>query len=160
MKNFALTVLATAALLAAKGQGSTLPQLLSAYYNIKDALVVSDTKAVSANATAFEKLAASVSKEKLSEKEQKILNETIPGLQKNATQIVTAKNIEEQRKYFQALSDNMFLLVESVKFSDQPVYQQYCPMKKAYWLSSEQNIKNPYYGKQMLNCGKVTKTLK
>jgi hypothetical protein len=29
-----------------------------------------------------------------------------------------------------------------------------------YWLSSEAVIKNPYYGKAMLTCGKVTETIK
>lgn len=160
MKSFVLTTLATITLIAAQAQQSTLPQLLSAYYNIKDALIASDSKAASANAATFEKLAKSIDEKTLSEKEQKVFEEIMPILKKDAAQVVTAKNIEEQRKHFQSLSDNMFILAESVKIADQPVYQQYCPMKKAYWLSNEQNIKNPYYGKQMLNCGKVTKTLK
>jgi len=46
-----------------------------------------------------------------------------------------------------------------VKLSDAPLYQQYCPMKKSYWLSKDAAIKNPYYGKQMLTCGKVSDTL-
>ena len=29
-------------------------------------------------------------------------------------------------------------------------------MKKAAWLSSEKQIKNPYYGSSMLTCGEVT----
>jgi hypothetical protein len=32
-------------------------------------------------------------------------------------------------------------------------------MKKATWLSETNAIKNPYYGKQMLTCGKTTETL-
>lgn len=40
------------------------------------------------------------------------------------------------------------------------VYYQYCPMKKAYWLSMEKEIKNPYYGSSMLTCGKVIETKK
>ncbi|MAQ74933.1 MAG: hypothetical protein CL613_01215 [Aquimarina sp.] len=31
-------------------------------------------------------------------------------------------------------------------------------MKKAYWLSKEKDIKNPYYGSSMLTCGKVAET--
>jgi hypothetical protein len=33
-------------------------------------------------------------------------------------------------------------------------------MKKAIWLSSENTVKNPYYGKQMLTCGSLQETLK
>jgi len=32
-------------------------------------------------------------------------------------------------------------------------------MKKAVWLSNEKAIKNPYYGSQMLTCGKVVETI-
>jgi hypothetical protein len=45
-----------------------------------------------------------------------------------------------------------------------PVYYQFCPMAKggkgANWLSKESAIKNPYYGAQMLTCGKVVETIK
>ncbi|HQE11916.1 MAG TPA: hypothetical protein PLQ78_04150 [Flavipsychrobacter sp.] len=44
------------------------------------------------------------------------------------------------------------------------VYRQYCPMafndKGAYWLSNEEKIMNPYFGKKMLTCGEVTDTLR
>ena len=47
---------------------------------------------------------------------------------------------------------------------DGETYLDHCPMandgKGANWLSREKNIKNPYYGKAMLTCGKVTETLK
>ncbi|RYF87461.1 MAG: DUF3347 domain-containing protein, partial [Chitinophagaceae bacterium] len=46
----------------------------------------------------------------------------------------------------------------SLKLSSQPIYLQYCPMKKASWLSSEKQIRNPYYGSSMLTCGEVTET--
>jgi hypothetical protein len=37
---------------------------------------------------------------------------------------------------------------------------QYCPMKKAYWLSDVSAIKNPYYNdKMMTTCGRVAATL-
>jgi Protein of unknown function (DUF3347). len=32
-------------------------------------------------------------------------------------------------------------------------------MKKANWLSSEKEIKNPYYGSTMLTCGSVVDTI-
>jgi hypothetical protein len=33
----------------------------------------------------------------------------------------------------------------------------YCPMKKANWLQLGDDIANPYYGKEMSDCGEVTK---
>jgi hypothetical protein len=32
-------------------------------------------------------------------------------------------------------------------------------MKKSYWLSADEAIKNPYYGNMMLTCGKVSETI-
>jgi hypothetical protein len=32
--------------------------------------------------------------------------------------------------------------------------------KGANWLSKESAIKNPYYGSQMLSCGKTVETIK
>jgi len=46
---------------------------------------------------------------------------------------------------------------------EQPVYYQHCPManggKGANWLSKENAVKNPYYGSQMLSCGKTVETI-
>lgn len=52
----------------------------------------------------------------------------------------------------------MSTLVQSAMLSAQPVYLDYCPMKKSYWLSSEKAIQNPYYGKEMPACGSIEKT--
>jgi hypothetical protein len=33
-------------------------------------------------------------------------------------------------------------------------------MVKANWLSKEKEVKNPYYGSKMMNCGKTIETIK
>jgi hypothetical protein len=53
----------------------------------------------------------------------------------------------------------MASLAKSVKLTTEPIYQAYCPMKKANWLSNDKAIKNPYYGSAMLTCGKVVETI-
>ena len=44
------------------------------------------------------------------------------------------------------------------------VYIQFCPMadnnKGAYWISLEEEVRNPDYGEAMLTCGEVRDTLK
>ncbi|HEX8677024.1 MAG TPA: hypothetical protein VF700_07385, partial [Segetibacter sp.] len=69
------------------------------------------------------------------------------------------KELAKQRTAFQSLSESMIAL-SKVSKSPSSSYIAYCPMKNAYWLSAEQEIKNPYYGNTMLTCGKVTETLK
>jgi len=48
------------------------------------------------------------------------------------------------------------------KLSSGNIYKDFCPMALdggAYWLSSEKNILNPYYGDKMLKCGTVKEVL-
>lgn len=62
-----------------------------------------------------------------------------------------------------SLSKNMYGLMKAAKF-EQPIYYQFCPMandrKVANWLSKDKTIKNPYYGSEMLSCGKTVETIK
>ncbi len=80
-------------------------------------------------------------------------------LLKDANKIAASKDLKKQREYFSAFSTNMYTLGKTVKLNSEPVYYQYCPMKKAYWLSADKAIKNPYYGGAMLTCGMVTDTI-
>ena len=56
-------------------------------------------------------------------------------------------------------SKNMTAVAKANKLSDKPIYEVYCPMKKASWLSADKAIKNPYYGSSMLTCGEVKSTI-
>ena len=67
-------------------------------------------------------------------------------------------DIDNQRVAFNDVSTVMWELVKGSEIVNEPVYYQYCPMKKAYWLSKEKEIKNPFYGSSMLTCGKVVET--
>jgi methionine salvage enolase-phosphatase E1 len=81
----------------------------------------------------------------------------------DAGHIKENKDIEQQREHFMSLSKNMYELIKAAKPAE-AVYYQFCPMandgKGANWLSKETAIKNPYYGSQMLSCGKVVETIK
>lgn len=82
----------------------------------------------------------------------------------NAVQkIAQAENINIQRTAFQDLSAAVEEMLTGSIASGQ-VYKQFCPMafegKGAYWLSSSEEIRNPYYGDKMLKCGSVRDTIK
>jgi Cu(I)/Ag(I) efflux system membrane fusion protein len=72
--------------------------------------------------------------------------------------------IEKKKTHFEKVSDAMYVLLKNVDLKNAGVYRQFCPMafddKGAYWLSNESEIKNPYFGKKMLECGEVTDSLK
>ena len=80
-----------------------------------------------------------------------------------ATKIVNTSDIKEQRFNFTALSSDIIALVKHTEITSGSMYVQYCPManegKGGYWLASETEIRNPYYGNEMLNCGEVKDTI-
>ena len=78
------------------------------------------------------------------------------------SKILEASDIEEQRTLFSDVTEKMTgIVTESI--SSGKVYQQYCPMafsnEGGYWLSTEKEIRNPYFGDKMLKCGSVTETI-
>jgi len=129
-----------------------LSQLLNYYYQIKDALISGDPNTAAIQAEAFLKTANGISNRTISEGNRN-------ALVKDAGVISESKDLKKQREAFANLSTNMYALASSLKSTSEPIYYQYCPMKKAYWLSADQAIKNPYYGSAMLTCGKVVDTL-
>jgi hypothetical protein len=126
-------------------------KLLLPYTNLKNALVAGDAKSAVSNSTQFLKLVNTIDFKVISEGNIHILS-------KNATRISETKDLNKQREYFAILSSNMVAVAKAFKLSDSPIYVQYCPMKKALWLSLEKEIQNPYYGSSMLTCGEVTGT--
>jgi hypothetical protein len=137
----------------------TLQPLLVSYYEVKNALVNADAAAASAKADEFVKIINSIDSKTLTAEALKSFGPLQGKLQREAGNIAATKDISKQRDYFASFSLDLFALAKSVKLSEQPVYQAYCPMKKMYWLTNEKTIKNPYYGKQMLNCGSITETI-
>ncbi len=73
-------------------------------------------------------------------------------------------DIEQLRKAFQTVSAHMIEMTNTFNPLDETIYVQHCPMadnnKGADWLSTEKEIKNPYFGSSMLTCGEVTKEIK
>lgn len=131
--------------------------LLTLYYAVKDALVSSKSTEASTQAKALADAIKSTDATALSTKEKAKFAALQESLAQDAGKIAASTKLDNQREHFSKLSLNMW---ELVKASDMevPAYEQYCPMKKTYWISNEAAIKNPYYGKQMLTCGKVVET--
>ncbi|MBC7534220.1 MAG: DUF3347 domain-containing protein, partial [Ferruginibacter sp.] len=118
---------------------------------LKDALVSSNAKAAAAAADEFINAVNAADKETVKE-------ETRNALLKDADLIAKSKELNKQRETFSNLSNTIYALAKTMRLSADPVYQQYCPMKKASWLSNSKAIKNPYYGSAMLTCGSVKET--
>lgn len=141
-------------------QSSALAQVLPSYLDIKNALASDNAALASSKADAFAKAVNAVDMNAVSAGEMDAFMSAQKKLAAEAGQVAATSDIKKQRDAFASLSTDIISLAKGAKLSAQPVYVDYCPMKKASWLSSEQAIKNPYYGKQMATCGKVTETIK
>jgi len=165
MKSIKL-LMATAILLSAtiaNAQTNTgINKVLSAYIQLKDALVKSDGTS-SSNASKTLLIAIQeVNMSELNTDTHAQWTKVVNDLKEDAEHISETKEITHQRDHFMSLSKNLYAVIKVSK-SEMPVYYQFCPMankgKGANWLSLENKIKNPYYGNQMLTCGKVVETI-
>ena len=155
--------------LAEKG----LTPVVSAYYALKDALIEADTILVDKSAVELLKLTDSL---KIAEilTDSSLVNgiETYRGnISAETKGLIGESDITEKRRAFSMISQNLLPMLQEVKYTATPVYQQICPMafnddEKAYWLSNSREIMNPYLGKKhpkykagMLHCGELGDSL-
>lgn len=119
--------------------------LVTSYLKIKDALVQTDAKAAASHAQALSDLVNA--------------NAALSSLGTPAKAIAQATQASEQRESFKVLSEKVYEIVKESGSGEQSLYRQYCPMAfdftGAYWLSNSEQVLNPYFGDQMLRCGKV-----
>tara|TARA_B100001167_G_C16772473_1_gene308260 strand:+ start:430 stop:2214 length:1785 start_codon:yes stop_codon:yes gene_type:complete len=83
-------------------------------------------------------------------------------LKASSNEIAQTSDIKTQRNHFISLSAHLINAMKAFGIN-QEIYIDFCPMANnnegAYWLSTEKEIQNPYYGQAMLNCGEVTETV-
>ncbi|TDG37324.1 DUF3347 domain-containing protein [Pedobacter changchengzhani] len=137
-----------------------LNQVLSTYYDLKNALATDKNDSVAEKARVFITKIEAVPHQDLPETQHKVWIEQSTLIKAKAKELTVAKNIATQRKAFEGISNPMIKLVKTINFNSDIVYIQHCPMAKASWLNEKESIENPYYGKMMFECGSVTETLK
>ena len=140
-------------------QSESLQKVLSDYYDVKNALVQDDVSAASNVAGKLLNDTKTADIKSLTAIEQKAFASAKDNIVYNADHISEVNDIDHQREHFEKLSAAMMQLIQVINLSTQPIYVDYCPMKKTYWLSNEKEIKNPYYGKEMPDCGNIAKTI-
>lgn len=82
---------------------------------------------------------------------------------KLANDIANESSLSKQRILFTSLSNELIIMFKKAEITSGSMFVQYCPMANegegGYWLASETEIRNPYYGDEMLNCGEVKETI-
>lgn len=81
-----------------------------------------------------------------------------------ANEIVVSDDIETQRAAYLKMSNALIPLVKNSGMKVGELYVEHCPMAfdnaGGSWISSSKEIRNPYFGDKMMNCGEVTETIK
>ncbi len=139
--------------------------VLTAYYGVKDALVGDNAPLAATNAKSMKAALIKIDSKNWTAKERNMYEPLAKKLETDAEHIGdNATKIDHQREHFISLSSNISAVTKALKINEETSYLLFCPManngKGAYWLSKENKVKNPYYGKQMLTCGSVKETLK
>ncbi len=146
-----------------KQEVNQLKTVFDNYLALKDALVKSDGNMASDKAKELLNALNVVQMNKLSNEQHTVWMKVMKDLKFDTEHIEETKDVGHQRDHFNTLSDNMYQLLKVSK-QETPTYYQHCPMandgKGANWLSKENTVKNPYYGSQMLTCGKTVETIK
>jgi hypothetical protein len=141
-------------------QTSSLQELLRQYLDLKNQLVESNAVNAQKSAATLNGKIENLASQALSEKEAKAFAALKEALGKQAKDLSSQSDLAKQRVAFAGLSLSMIDLFKIVSVKESSLYVDYCPMKKAYWLSTEKTIRNPYYGNAMLSCGSIKETIK
>ena len=138
--------------------------IVNEYLKLKNALANDSSKEA---ATAGKKLSAILNETNLSAfspDEKNKYRTVFAAMDSNVKHISeNADKLDHQRKYFALVSKDMTELIKTFG-SNKKLYVDYCPMyhggKSGYWISEIKEIKNPYFGSEMISCGGVVETLK
>lgn len=132
--------------------------LLTAYLDIKDALVANKPSDASEAALTFTNAISKIKISDASDAVASVWKQHKDNLLKQGNLIVNAKEIEKQRSAFAILSVAYWPIIK-LTTTGETLYYDYCPLKKSYWISAEESINNPYFGAKMLTSGEIVEKI-
>ncbi|MEO6232531.1 MAG: DUF3347 domain-containing protein [Ferruginibacter sp.] len=127
--------------------------LVQHYLALKNALVDANESDAAKVAAEMGKAISQFDQSLLSVEQKKIYDGSKDELKTELAQI-TKEKLAMQRDHFATMSTNMYNLVKAFG-AGKPLYYDECPMYKdgSTWLSETKDIRNPFYGDKMMECG-------
>lgn len=140
---------------------SAIDSIVDDYLKIKNALVDNNSKEVTAAAKILLETFNSVNPDSLDTKLKNQYTDITKEAKEHVENIVSnPEKLELQRIDFSKLSGDINNLI-MIFGTNKKLYQDYCPMYNqgttGFWISEFKEIKNPYYGAEMLKCGVIKK---
>lgn len=137
------------------GVSTYMKSMLQNYLGIKNALIDGNSdKAAASSAAMFDSMKG-FDKSLLTAEQKKIYDDIESDLKEHAEHISKSK-LDHQREDFAMMSKDMYDMVKAFG-AGTTLYHDHCPMFKdgSMWLSESKDIRNPYYGEKMMDCGSV-----
>jgi Cu(I)/Ag(I) efflux system membrane fusion protein len=135
---------------------SSLRTQLATYFDLKEALVADNAAEAAQQAV---RLSSGLKEVAMPQNHQahEVWMQHRKVMLTHLAQAQDTEDIEAQRKAFSMLSDALITVIKQSQMEGVG-YQQHCPMafgEGADWISQSEDVRNPYYGQQMLTCGSV-----
>jgi len=130
-------------------------KITNTYLDIKEKLLVSDSVEVKALAAEMNVQLNTLKMKSRNLDSLQQMSKLKKEMIKLTAEISSTGNINKQREAFALVSPALWKLENMQPMYNETLYLQVCPMTKVSWLSKEKEIKNPYYPKNMLDCGAV-----
>lgn len=144
---------------------TSLKTIVSHYLDIKNALASDNGSEAASGARAMGKSMSGLDKSLLAADQKKAYDDIEEDLKEHAEHIGKNRdNIKHQREHFSMMSEDVYDLVRAFG-GGQALYHDHCPMYNkenggAMWLSETKEVKNPYFGSEMPQCGTVEEVIK
>lgn len=143
---------------------TSVKEIVDHYLHVKNALTNDNATEAANGSKAMEAALGKIDKSILTA-EQKATYDKIEERLIALSELIakSGNDIKLQREQFVLMSESVYELVKHFG-AGRPLYHDYCPMARddqgAMWISEVKEIKNPYFGDQMLSCGSVEEVIK
>lgn len=142
---------------------ANLRNLVPPYLALKDALVEGNVPAARAAGNQLTAAIAAVDDMPVTDNSRDYWEDRARALTVAVSSLNETEDLERMRMAFADITQPMWTVLSAYQANSDDIYLQYCPMAMdntgAYWLSAEEEIRNPYFGDKMLRCGSVKKEL-
>ena len=134
--------------------------MLQNYLGIKNALIDGNSDKAASSSAAMYAAMKGFDKSLLTAEQNKVYDDIESDMKDHAEHISKSK-LDQQREHFAMMSIDMYDMVKAFG-AGMTLYHDHCPMFKdgSIWLSETKNIRNPYYGAAMKDCGSVEEMFK
>ncbi len=141
---------------------NSLNSVLDEYFELKESLVSSDADAAAESTSDLIRTTENVDVSGLNDETTLIWASFADMIIAGSQRLQDQSDIDDQRYYFEDISEAMIQVVDSFRPAGYEIFVQSCPMVRsgtAEWLSREEQIRNPYHGDRMMNCGEVIRRI-